>query len=91
MPIWPYGTTGPLRGHTDHDGAYRRFTKSGRMASKEAISTRDSSGFSNVLFRIDHQTETSEIIVKGQTGHVIEQVRDHHERERITVGEFLVP
>ena len=46
--------------------------------------------FTNVLVGIDHQAEISEIFVKGQAGHVIEQVRDYHERERTTVGEFFI-
>lgn len=42
------------------------------------------------LYRIDHQAETSEIIVKGQAGHIIEQINDNDEREGIAIGEFFV-
>ena len=43
-----------------------------------------------VSFGIDDQTETSEVMVKGQAGHFIQQGGNHHEGERITVGKLLI-
>ena len=48
------------------------------------------SALRTALLGVDCQTEAPEISVKGQAGHIIEQVGDYHDRERITIGEFFV-